>query len=84
LPDSVKLLGAAGLEVLADPGWIQHHAGPARPRPPPWAAREVMVADGVATPEEVERWRQAFDHMDAAAVRPTVRRIRPHTELTGG
>jgi hypothetical protein len=41
-------------------------------RPPSWAAREAMLAEGVASPEDVRRWEAAFDRMDVAEPRPTV------------
>lgn len=67
-----KLLGAAGLEVLAFQGSYNIVAAPPGLRPPPWAARESMLRDGVVTAEDVERWQRAFDRMDTATVRPTV------------
>ncbi|MGD9527551.1 methyltransferase domain-containing protein [Pseudonocardia sp.] len=39
-------------------------------RPPAWAAREVMVAAGVATVADVTRWEAALLRADGAAVRP--------------
>jgi len=41
-------------------------------RPPSWAAREAMVADGFATEADVERWGAAFARIDAAERRPWV------------
>ena len=67
-----KLLGAAGLEVLAHQGSYNIIAAPPGLRPPPWAAREAMLRDGVVTPEDVERWQRAFDRMDGTPARPTV------------
>lgn len=67
-----KLLGAADLEVLAHQGRYNIIPAPPGLRPPPWAAREAMLAEGVVTNEDVERWRRAFDRMDAATTRPTV------------
>jgi SAM-dependent methyltransferase len=39
-------------------------------RPPSWAAREAMVAEGFATEADVERWEAAFDRLDAVEQRP--------------
>lgn len=67
-----KLLSGAGLEVLAHTGTYNIVAAPPGLRPPPWAAREAMLDDGVVSPDDVERWERAFDRMDTAATRPTV------------
>ena len=39
-------------------------------RGPQWAARDAMVAEGVATAEDVARWHAAFVEMDRAPSRP--------------
>jgi hypothetical protein len=39
-------------------------------RPPSWAARDEIVAAGLATQADVERWEEAFDRLDAAERRP--------------
>jgi SAM-dependent methyltransferase len=39
-------------------------------RPPAWAATTEMVAEGIATDEDVERWSRAFARLDAAETRP--------------
>jgi hypothetical protein len=31
-----------------------------------------MLADGIATPQDITRWEAAFERMDTAEVRPTV------------
>ena len=41
-------------------------------RPPGWAAREAMLAAGLATEADVGRWDRAFQELEAAPVRPTV------------
>ena len=41
-------------------------------RQPPWAARDAMVAAGLATEHDLARWAGAFDRLDAAARRPTL------------
>jgi len=66
------LLSDAGLSVETY-AWL----APARRiepgfRPPSWAAREAMVADGFANAADVERWEAAFARIDAADRRPWV------------
>jgi hypothetical protein len=39
-------------------------------RPPPWAAREAMVAAGLATQEDVDRWQRALEALDTQEKRP--------------
>ena len=41
-------------------------------RPPSWAACAAMLAEGVASPEDVRRWRGALDRMDVAEPKPTL------------
>ena len=41
-------------------------------RPPGWAARDAMLAAGVATEADVRRGDRAFQELEAAPVRPTV------------
>jgi SAM-dependent methyltransferase len=67
-----KLLQAAGLQVLSfdglctptgvTPGW----------RPPVWAARNAMLAEGAVDNADLERWEAAFARLDAARIRPTL------------
>lgn len=61
---------AAGLEVEEFRGWfeiVEHSPGM---RGPAWAAREAMVASGSVTQDDVERWRAAFEDVDAMVPRP--------------
>jgi SAM-dependent methyltransferase len=51
----------AGLELLEFRGTYLIDPVPAGMRTPPWAARDAMVAAGVATEEDVARWASAFD-----------------------
>jgi FkbM family methyltransferase len=67
-----QLLARAGLEVIAHEGRYSILAAPPGVRPPAWAARESMLADGVATPHDITRWEGAFERMDNAQVRPTI------------
>jgi SAM-dependent methyltransferase len=39
-------------------------------RPPSWAARTAMVAEGYATDDDTQRWSEAFARLDAAQRRP--------------
>ncbi|MFL6109645.1 MAG: methyltransferase domain-containing protein [Marmoricola sp.] len=66
------LLATAGLEVVDFTGRYSILQMPVGMRPPAWAAREAMLAQGAATPADVERWGAAFERLDAAVVRPTL------------
>jgi SAM-dependent methyltransferase len=61
----------AGLEVLEFRGRYLIGEPPPGVRPPGWAAREAMVAAGVATEDDVWRWDRAFREIEAGPVRPT-------------
>ncbi len=67
-----KFLRAAGLEVLSFTGSYNIIEAPPGIRPPSWAARSAMVAEGAATTEDVDRWDAAFQRSDAAATRPQI------------
>ena len=67
-----QLLTHAGLEPVTHEGRYEVLSAPPGLRPPPWAARETMVADGVASEADVSRWEAAFARMDAAELRPTM------------
>jgi len=67
-----KLLAEAGLEVADFTGSYSIIVMPPGIRPPLWAAREAMLAQGAATQADVDRWGAAFDRMDTAEARPTV------------
>jgi SAM-dependent methyltransferase len=63
-----RLVGA-GLELVEFRGrYVIRELSPGL-RSPAWAAREAMVAAGMATSEDLRRWDQAFE-ATAAAVRP--------------
>ncbi len=66
-----KLLARAGLEVATFVGRYSIIAVPPGIRPPLWAAREAMLAEGAATEADVARWGAAFERSDAATERPT-------------
>ena len=61
----------AGLEVVEFRGRYVIRELSSSLRSPAWAAREAMLAAGVATEADVRRWDRAFQQMDAAPVRPT-------------
>jgi SAM-dependent methyltransferase len=62
----------AGLELLEFRGRYLIGPLPAETRPPSWAARDAMVAAGVATGDDLRRWDRALRDVQAAPVRPTV------------
>ena len=66
------LLRAAGLEVASFTGSYNIIEAPTGVRPPAWAAREAMLAEGAATAEDLERWNAAFERTDSAAARPLI------------
>ncbi|WP_210587029.1 methyltransferase domain-containing protein [Streptomyces sp. GESEQ-35] len=55
-----ELLTGAGLEVVAFEGHINVIAPPPGMRGPVWAARDTLVAEGLATPDDIARWDDAF------------------------
>jgi SAM-dependent methyltransferase len=65
-------LARAGLEVVEFRGRYFIGSPPPGVRPPGWAAREAMLAAGVVTQADVQRWERAFQEVEAAPVRPTV------------
>ncbi|MDP9071631.1 MAG: hypothetical protein M3N68_10220 [Actinomycetota bacterium] len=67
-----ELLRAAGLEALDHQGRYQIFTPPPGFRPPSWAARDALVAGGLATADDIDRWRSALERLDIAADRPTV------------
>jgi FkbM family methyltransferase len=67
-----RLLARAGLEVIAFEGRYSIMAFPPGVRPPAWAARDSMVAAGIASSDDIARWESAFERMDSLAERPTV------------
>lgn len=65
------LLAGAGLELVEFSGRYDIGVAPPGLRPPSWAAREALVASGVATPADVARWEAAFLRADGMDTRPT-------------
>jgi len=64
------LLEDAGLAVERYRSLAKVMRVPAGMRGPQWAAREAMVAEGVATRADLARWDAAYDRMDDAEDRP--------------
>jgi len=67
-----KLLANAGLDVVEFSGQYNIIPMPPGMRPPPWAARDTMIAQGTVRQQDVDRWGAALERMDAAPVRPTI------------
>ncbi|SEP11768.1 methyltransferase domain-containing protein [Trujillonella endophytica] len=65
-----RLLAAAGLEVERHAGRYLIGEMPPGIRPPAWAARDALRAQGLASEDDLRRWEAAFERMDAAPVRP--------------
>ncbi len=67
-----QLLAAAGLEVTSFEGAYNILPAPAGMRPPAWAARDSMLADGIVDEGVLHRWETALARLDSAPVRPTI------------
>jgi SAM-dependent methyltransferase len=67
-----ELLRGAGLETVDHRGFYSVFELPVGVRPPAWAARDALVAEGLAAPADVDRWDAAFRRADAAADRPVL------------
>lgn len=67
-----RFIQGAGLDLVEFGGAYTILAMPPGMRPPAWAARELMVADGVLTEADVERWGAALERNDARTDRPTL------------
>jgi predicted O-methyltransferase YrrM len=66
-----ELLRTAGLEIVDYQGRYNIFTPPSGFRPPSWAARDALAAAGLATADDIERWRAALERLDAARQRPT-------------
>lgn len=66
-----KLVEQAGLVLEDFTGSYSIITLPPGVRPPLWAARDAMLAQGAATQEEIDSWGAAFERLDAQEVRPT-------------
>lgn len=60
-----RLARAAGLVVEEFRGWFEIAEQPPGLRGPAWAARDALVAAGLADTADVARWDRAFDRVDA-------------------
>jgi SAM-dependent methyltransferase len=60
----------AGLDVTDARDWYETIAVPPGLRGPAWAARQALVADSFASSEDLARWSDAFERMDAQPERP--------------
>lgn len=67
-----ELLAGAGLEVMEFSGRYDIMSPPPGLRPPTWAAREALVAAGLATADDVARWAAALARSDDFEPRPTI------------
>ncbi|MFL6240417.1 MAG: methyltransferase domain-containing protein [Actinomycetes bacterium] len=67
-----RFVHAAGLEVVQFGGAYTIIAMPPGLRPPPWIARDLMLAAGVVTQGDIDRWGAALERMDARPDRPTM------------
>ena len=67
-----ELLAGAGLAVARYEGRYNIVRLPPGVRPPAWAARDAMVAGGLATTDDVDRWEAALDRVGQASAPPTV------------
>ncbi|MGH3886591.1 MAG: class I SAM-dependent methyltransferase [Pseudonocardiaceae bacterium] len=64
------LLETAGLQVESfRSGGPVYRVAP-QLRPPSWAARDALVATGLATAKDLSRWEAAFERIDALPTRP--------------
>lgn len=71
-PHLAGWLRDAGLEVLDFRGRYQIIPAPPGLRPPAWAARDAMLAAGIVTTADLDRWDQAIEDLDTAPTRPTL------------
>jgi SAM-dependent methyltransferase len=71
-PQLAGWLRGAGLEVLDFRGRYQIIPAPPGLRPPAWAARDAMLAAGIVTTADLDRWDRAITDLDAAPARPTL------------
>jgi SAM-dependent methyltransferase len=62
----------AGLDLVEYRGSYVIRPVPQGLRGPAWAAREALVAGGVATEQDLNRWDLAFQRLDAHPTRPTL------------
>ena len=66
------LAHAAGLDDIEMRGRFDITPLPAGMRPPPVAAAQAMLADGVISVDDIRRWTTALEILDGDSVRPTL------------
>ncbi|MGH3887210.1 MAG: methyltransferase [Pseudonocardiaceae bacterium] len=69
-PTLGTLLETAGLQVESFRSGGPVYRLPPQLRPPSWAARDALVAAGLATAGDLSRWAAAFERIDALPTRP--------------
>jgi hypothetical protein len=67
-----ELLESAGLEVETFRTACAPRKRGSGERGPSWAARRAMVEEGVATPDDLERWTSQFEELDAQEKQPWI------------
>ena len=67
-----ELLAGAGLEVVEFDGRYRIMAVPPGLRPASWAARQALIAAGLADDDDVARWASALEQFDRRQPRPTM------------
>jgi precorrin-6B methylase 2 len=65
-----RLLANSGLTVIEHRGWYSPF--PWTAEPPPWIARDALVAAGIATGGDVERWAAALTRLDLSSDPPAI------------
>jgi hypothetical protein len=68
-PQLAGWLRGAGLDVLDFRGRYQILPAPPGLRPPAWAARDAMLAAGIVSTADLDRWER---ELDAVTDRPTL------------
>lgn len=69
-PTLGALLETAGLQVESFRSGGPVYRVQPQLRPPSWAARDALVAAGLATAKDLSRWAAAFERVDALPTRP--------------
>ena len=67
-----ELLTGAGLVDVEHHGRYQIFPAPPGLRGPGWAARDALVAAGLATQDDLDRWDAAFEDLDRVEPRPVL------------
>ncbi|MBO3745590.1 methyltransferase domain-containing protein [Streptosporangiaceae bacterium NEAU-GS5] len=67
-----ELLVAAGLEPVLFRGIYQIVKTVPGMRPPSWAARDALLAEGLVTQDDLDRWNTAFERLDEEGISLTV------------